>query len=233
VKLTDLRKNVRVQTETTEGELPNATIDWYLQQAFDRQIAHENDWPFLEKVWTLTLAIDATTIALPADVNPPGIRALTDTSTGTALTMIDYSQAEQWYGGIDPASTFPAYYSVWGTTLYLWPPMKFAAERKFRMRGHRKPVNWIAQGPEAEPDCDERLHGPMIHYAIALAYAQQEDEVLEQVYMQRWQLDFTAAARAIMEPTHERPLVMAPRHITPIGHSSGMPRYTINVPGGS
>jgi hypothetical protein len=66
---------------------------------------------------------------------------------------------------------------------------------------------WLT--PEGEPDCDHRLHLLLTHFATALAYAQQEDEVLEGTYMARWQADVELAHRAIMDPIHHRPLVMS------------------------
>jgi hypothetical protein len=57
----------------------------------------------------------------------------------------------------------------------------------------------------------------LISYAVALAYAQQEDEVLEGTYMNRWQADVEGARRAIMEPRHHRPLVYAGSiHTSPV-----------------
>ena len=43
---------------------------------------------------------------------------------------------------------------------------------------------------------------------ISLAYAQQEDDVLEDRYMKRWQQDVEMARSAIMEPARNRPIVM-------------------------
>jgi hypothetical protein len=108
--------------------------------------------------------------------------------------------------------------------------MQFATPRAFTLRGYRKATNWIAQGADAQPDCDTRLHAPLIHYAVALAYAQQEDEVLENVYMARWQQDVNQIAASIMEPRHQRPLVMAGGATTRIGHRPGWPRYTVSTP---
>lgn len=230
MKLSELRTNVRRQTETEEAELPNATIDWYLQQAFDRTMALENTWPFFEKSWTLVVPANTSEVAVPTDVNKPSIQSLADATSGVRLMMIDPTAAEAWFGAVDPASTQPNYYTIWGEKLRLFPPMKFATPRNYILRGYRKPVNWIASGPDSSPDCDGRLHAPLIHYAIALAYAQQEDEVLENVYMARWQSDVNRIAAAIMEPRHQQPLVMAGGSITPIGHSPGMPRYTVNTP---
>ena len=63
-------------------------------------------------------------------------------------------------------------------------------------------------GASAEVDADPRLHKLLVHYAIALCYAQQEDEVLEDVYMKRWQASFGAAHNAICAPRHHRPLIL-------------------------
>ena len=54
--LADLREYVRTQTQTTSAELPNTTVDIYLQEAFDRTIAMENQWPFFEETWALYIA---------------------------------------------------------------------------------------------------------------------------------------------------------------------------------
>jgi hypothetical protein len=236
MKLTELRGHVRRQTETLEDELPNDTIDWYLRQAFDRTMAFENQWPFFEKLWTLTLPANKTTITLPGDVNPPGVLSLLDRTSGVQLEMLNFAQAEGWFGGVDPSATYPSYYSIWNGLLYLWPQMSFAESREFRLHGYRKASDWVAQGPEAEPDCDKRLHMPLIHYAIALAYAQQEDDELEDVYMQRWMQDVTRIAAAIMEPVHQKPLIQGRRRTTTIGGPAGgrgLPAYTIVPPGSS
>ena len=79
------------------------------------------------------------------------------------------------------------------------------------LRGYRKPLNWIGDGtnPAAVVDADERLHQLLVHYAIALAYAQQEDDVLEDVYMKRWQNNLNTHRHAIMQPSYSRPLVLS------------------------
>jgi hypothetical protein len=232
MKLSDLRSRVRTQTETLEDELPNTTIDWYLRQAFDRTMAMENQWPWLQKSWALTVPAGDTEVALPGDVNKPGILSLTS-PRGLRLQMIDHDKADEWFAGVDPASVQALYYSIWAGQVKLWPRISFAEDLTYTLRGHRLPTDWVGLGPEAEPDCDPRLHMPLIHYAIALAYAQQEDEVLENVYMTRWQSDLNQIIPAIMEPVHHKPLVMGGSIGTPIGvPGPGAPRMVVVPPGG-
>ena len=84
-------------------------------------------------------------------------------------------------------SANPTYYSIYGGGDH---PVADTA-RRLRPRLHAArlppPRRLDRQGASAEPDCDVRLHQLLAHYAIALCYAQQEDEVLEDVYMKRWQ----------------------------------------------
>ena len=69
-------------------------------------------------------------------------------------------------------------------------PRRRLARAATRCAATACPTDWIAGGAGAEPDCDIRLHQLLAHYAIALCYAQQEDEVLEDVYMKRWQASY-------------------------------------------
>lgn len=209
--LSELRGYVRTQTETTEGELPNSTIDLYLQEAFNRTIAFENQWPFLEKTWELTQQQDEAKVTLPSEVNVPAITGLFSVNDGNRVELMSHVVALEYYGEyLSPGSSIYVHFSPWTRELNLWPAMTFSEQRQWLLTGFRYPIDWIAAGPDSVPDCDARLQQSMAHYAVALAYAQQEDEQLESVYMSRWQRDFEVARGAIMEPAQDRPLIMGP-----------------------
>jgi hypothetical protein len=106
---------------------------------------------------------------------------------------------------------------VWKDVIYLWPQVTFTADRDYRLRGYRSATDWLAGPSTTEPDCDERLHLPLAHYAIALSYAKQEDETLERTYMERWQRDVEIIRKIIMDPVHQRPLMMGPRRWRLVG----------------
>jgi hypothetical protein len=207
VTVNELRSVVRTQTQTDVADLPDVTIDVYLQQAFERTLNAETRWPFYAQSWDLVLDPDANTMTLAGDVAEPGIMALIDTTSGARLGMVPHVWAEDRFAGSQVASGPGLLYSVWGNKIYLWPQATFSESRPYRLRGYRTPLQWLTPGDE--PDCDQRLHLPLTHYACALAYAQQEDEVLESTYMARWQADVQLAHRAIMDPVHHRPLQMS------------------------
>jgi hypothetical protein len=207
VNLQELRDYVRAQLDVDDEELSNALLDSYLSEGFLRTISMENRWPFYETRWTLTKVADTPTVPLPPQVDPPGISSLIDKSNGYRLMQVGNELAEDSFVGMWSTTANPMYYSIYGTELSLWPTPQEPLDREYSMRGQRLPNNWITQGASAEPDCDMRLHQLLAHYAIALAYAAQEDEVLEDVYMKRWQSSYLAAHAAICNPRHHRPLI--------------------------
>jgi hypothetical protein len=204
--LVQLRSAVHAQTQTTDADLPDTLIDVFLEQGFWRTIGAETRWPFYESQWTLAQAIGESSITLPGDVNVPGIMSVYDLEAGWRLSEIDEAQAEDLYQ-FEAVSGSVVQFSIWGNVLTPWPKIAPEAERSYQLRGYRRPVTWLTG--LSEPDCDSRLHVPFTHYATALAYAQQEDDQLEAVYMERWSRDVETARRAIMDPHHHRPLAFA------------------------
>lgn len=220
MNLSELREYVRDQTQTVEDELPNATIDRYLQEAFDRTIALNNAWPFFQKTWQITQAEGATTMTLPSDANYSELIGLYNPN-GWRTEFMTHSEAREIYGALTVTRVGYSRFSVWDDTIYLWPAVAADSATVWELVGHRRPTDWIASGPSAEPDCDARLHQPFAHYAVALAYAQQEDEQLEATYMKRYSADVLAARDAIMKPASDRPLIMGPHRYRRVGNRRG------------
>jgi hypothetical protein len=230
--LTYLREYVWAQTQTVESELSTASIDAFLQEAFNRTIAMENQWPFYEKTWGLEVPANSTYVELPGDANPPAFTGLFDPNNyGIDIELLAHNVAQEVYAGNVTSSSRFFNYSIWNNKIHLWPQITYDEIRQLVLTGFRKSVDWIAVGPDSEPDCDERLHRPLAHYAIALAYAQQEDEQLEANYMKRWELDVQAARSAIMEPSQDRPLIMGPHYWTRIYPHRQRPIAAVNTAG--
>jgi hypothetical protein len=208
VTVNELRSVVRTQTQTDANDLPDATIDVYLQQAYERTLNAESRWPFFATSWAVTQLANEAWIDLPGNVDPAGIMALTDDIHGYRLEIVPQVWAEDVFRGNNAGTTSSVMYSVWGDRIYLWPVVGHDVDRAFTLRGYRRPLAWIDVATES-PDCDPRLHLPLTQFAVALAYAQQEDEVLEATYMQRWLDDVELAHANIMKPVHHRPLVGA------------------------
>jgi hypothetical protein len=228
--LAELRAYVRTQTDTLESDLPSATIDNYIREAYNRTMSLETQWPFFEESWSATQAAGNVYLSVPTDCAE--IVSLKDVANSNyRLTYIDYEEAEDQYFRSLGGSGSACEYSIWKDIIYLWPQVTFSDDRVYSVRGYREALDWMT-GPAtvATPDCDERLHLPLCHYAIALAYAQQEAAGLEDVYMERWRRDVDTARNVIMDPRRHRPLTMGPHRITRIGAGRYRPVFTIDTP---
>jgi hypothetical protein len=208
MNLQQLRDFTRAQLDVDDEELPNALLDSYIQEGFTRTISMEHRWPFYETAWVVTKPLGAQYIDIPTSADPQMIMAVKDSVTGAPLVQIGNELADIKFVGPSATAEFPWYYSLFGTQIVFHPHfLADAPARDYLIRGYRKPADWIASGAGSEPDCDSRLHQLLAHYAIALFYAQEEDEVLEDTYMKRWQSLFLPAHAAICAPRHQRPVV--------------------------
>ena len=210
--------------EVDEEELSDQILNIYLQEAFDRTMAADNRWPRNETTWILAKVPGNDFISLPADLNIPSITSIMSINDGYQLAIVNHENAERHYTPLTTRGVGqPVYVSVWGNRLYLWPRLNADISLDIALRGYRQPV-WT-NGASDIPDLDPRLHVTLCYFAISLAYAAQEDEVLEGVYLARWDRDLKNQMRTIMEPVHNRPLVL--HGGAPVG---GVPSFVINPP---
>jgi hypothetical protein len=224
VDVQTIRTFIRNHMEVDDEELPDVLLDIYLQEGFDRTMAADNRWPRYETTWPLSKVIGSTRIALPPDLNIPSIMSVMSVNNGYRLAIINHENAEQSFPPVQATTTgVPMYASVWENSIYLWPGVGVDSTHDVLVRGYRQPV-WTI-GASDIPDLDVRLHVTLAYYAIALAYAAQEDEILEGVYMARWDRDLKNQMRTMMEPIHNRPLVMHGG-----GRVGGSPSFVINLP---
>jgi hypothetical protein len=218
-----IRNYVRLHLEVDDDELPDIILNTYLQDAFDATMAADNRWPRYENTWSVSKVTDATTLTLPADCAPNSIMSVTG-QNGYRLVFMNKENMEDLFTPSTMIATgSPIYWSYWGQTMYLAPQPEPSVPYDLVVRGYRQPV-WD-DAASTIPDLDRRLHLCLAYYAMALSYAAQEDEVLEGVYMARWNRDLAARAKVILEAPSHRPLVL--HNGQPIG---GVAPYVVNLP---
>lgn len=204
--LSEIRTLVRTHLGLPdEDDLPTALIDAYVREGFDRTMAFEAEWPFLESSWEVSNAGGAATITIPTDCQANLITTLRHVG-GNRLSQVPLSYADEAFT-TEARTGVPLYYSVWGPEIQLWPVPN--SEYQFALRGYRKPIDWVSSGAATAADGDVRLHILYAWYACSLAYAQQEDEVLEGVYMQRWETGVRTLHNQMMRTATGRPAIMS------------------------
>jgi hypothetical protein len=207
VDVATLRAYVRNHLEVDDEELPDDLLNPYLQDAFERTMTLDNRWPRNETTWSVSKVLGAYVATLPADVLIPAIVSVTAANTYQRLIYLSQENAEDLFAQAGSSSQGnPTYWSVWGREMSLWPNPGPTVSYDVTIRGYRQPV-WD-NAASTLPDIDERLHPALAYYAMALSYAAQEDEILEGVYMSRWDRDAKAFMGSIMDPPRHRPLVL-------------------------
>jgi len=164
MNLAQLTDFVWRQTDTTEFDLPAALIESYIDEAFQRTISAENQWPFYEKSWTVTVAAGEVSGALDEDVNVPAIMSVTTNfgdNVNYKLTQIDETEAELRFGtSVLGTGGYPRWYSVWDRNLTTWPLAIFEGDAEYIVRGYRKPLQTF-DAVTGEVDADPRMHKPL------------------------------------------------------------------------
>lgn len=202
-----IRAYVRNHLEVDDEELPDALLNTYLQDAFVRTISLDNRWPRYEAQWDVSKVIDEAEISLPPDVLIPSIISVTSHNQYRRLTYISQENAEDLFTQQQVVAVGePVWWSTWGRKLSLWPNPGPEVSYDLTIRGYRQPV-WD-NAASVIPDLDEQLHPALAYYAMALTYSAQEDEILEGVYMARWDRDVKSIMGSIMDPPRHRPLVL-------------------------
>lgn len=211
----DLRGLIRKQMDMDAIELPDATIDPWLEDAYEQTLAVEQRWPFFEDEWTFSTVLNQSRYSkaaiAAADPNLYEIDQiaqvldLTDPLNPVELVAIPHDRARALFGSGAQGGTIPAYYSDFGGSIYLWPAPY--GSRSITVVGYRK-GRWPALGDLVAVDIDSRLHIALFYFGCAMAYAQQEDDVLSGMYMQRWQAAVRQARASIMSPPQNRPIIL-------------------------
>lgn len=185
-----MRDLVRAQLDLDDTDLPDVLLDAFLQEGYDRVIGLEGRWPFFEQDWTI-ITDDTGRAPLPM-----GVRSIEMMRTDeNYLSYINVRWGAATFGPA-PTSGTPAGWLISNRTLALLPPPNVPTT--VYAHGFRAGSDWIGQGAGGECDCDRRLHIPICWYACSLGYAQQEDEVLEQTYNNRFNESARLARDAIM-----------------------------------
>lgn len=203
----DLRDYVRAQLEVDDEELPDSILNVYLQDGFERTISMDNRWPRSEKTWDVSKASGSPSATLPSDLNIPSIMSVVSTADGYRLAIMSHANAEDTFTPLTSSGfTQPLYVSFWAQKMYLWPQLPLDQSYDVQIQGYSQPA-WD-NSASAIPDLDPRLHIALCYYAMALSYAAQEDEVLEGVYMARWNRDVMQTIKTLLAPVHNHPLVL-------------------------
>lgn len=209
MNLSEIRTRVREVVDMDSTDLSDALLKMYVVDGYERIIALDRRWPFLEKSWTLSTNADQQEYPL-ANIGTGDVREITsvvdNSAGGLRLTMVDHADGEALWLGPNDVSGTSMHFSIWQQSLYLWP--KPEADGTLYLRGYRKPTAWY-DNDATEVDADDRLHQSLVYYAIAQVYQLQEELDVSAFYRQSFDEAVRLAAADVLRVPSHRPLIFS------------------------
>jgi hypothetical protein len=208
ITLTELRTQVRNMVDLDSTDLPDAIVDQFAREGFQRIYSLERRWPYLQETYSFNTVANQReyTIATIGDIRE--IISVVDTSTsGARLTLIPYDNAEEiWLGNTDVPSR-PYFFSFWDKKLQLWA--KPDAIYPITVRAYRNPLyTWLSDAT-LTIDLDEWFHALLPYFVIARVYQRQEDSDLSAMYMRSFEEGVGLARRDLMKASSAQPVIMS------------------------
>lgn len=126
---------------------------------------------------------------------------------GNTLIYLDQARCESiWVGSQDQAD-IPAYFSIWGNQLNLWP--KPNDNYSLTVRAYRVPsLTWLSDANTAL-DIDPQMQLPLINYVMARIFQFQEDPEMANEYMRSFEKAVAIIQGQLTAPSSNRQLIMS------------------------
>ena len=224
INLNDIRLAVRTQLDLDETDLPDLLLDMYIQEGYDRIIDLEARWPFFETVWDVFCPAGTGFIGVPIDAR------MVESVFGPS-GLLAHVDSRYFYDNFGRSTSNSSYAVAWtqvNDRLLIGPNV--GTDVSYKVQGFRAPRNWIADGASGVVDADPRLHVAIVWYCCSLGYAQQEDEVLEGTYLNRFRESSDIARRSVMTPWSGSPKIFGG---VSRANRSGRPSLALILPDGA
>ena len=232
--LIDLLENL---SNLTIGPDPNADdinqdlVLQFIKEGYQTIVAANPRWPWFETLYqTVTGAntqsfnsnISMIETYSPSIVTPiinltlSSIGEITNitniTNSGNELILLPQSYAESIWVGTSNQAGIPAYFSMWGNRINLWP---MPNDSYFlNIRGYRIPsFTWLSDSNNANSvdyvDLNVELHMPLVNYTMGRIFQFQEDREMADTYMRFFQLGIKNYMDSLTAPSSNQPLILS------------------------
>jgi len=210
--LGELQGYCRSTVDVTTTDLPDALLNLWLQDGYNRAIAQEDRWPFFEVISSMSAVAGQRNYSIstiPATTTLRSVSAVIDDGTlgnGWSLQLVNHDEAQSRYLGVLDTPGQPLFYSKKAGQINLWPKPNQAYH--YIILGYRTPSNWILGGSGSTPDCDDRMHLPIADWALSRYFKQQEDPAMAAAYEESYRDGMQMAHQAIMRVDQDYPLIL-------------------------
>lgn len=209
----------------------------FVSEGYNRIVSLDNRWPWFQSSYQ-TQAVEnqrivdgnlvltntfSQYITVPqANLNLTDLRTVINVTSvqgesttgglGLELIYIDQFKAESIWIGTNDQPNIPAYWSMWGNTIQLWPRPN--QTYTLTIRGYRQPdLTWLTDSNNSEStnyvDLDQELHIMLINFVLARIFQYQEDPEMAAVYMGHYNTGVQIAHENITAASSNQPLILS------------------------
>jgi len=208
ITLADLRTQVRNMVDLDATDLPDAIIDQFAREGFQRIMSLERRWPHLESTYSFNTVAEQQSYDIDAigDIREI-ISVLDNTASGNRLQLISYDSAEYVWLANTNVPGRPYFYSFWDAQIHLWPKPNIVYT--MTVRAYRNPLYTWLDDDTLDIDLDEWFHALLPYFVLARVYQRQEDAELSTMYLRTFEEGVGLARRDLMKASSAQPVIMA------------------------
>lgn len=203
--LQQIRQYVWDHLDLDSTELPTSLLDTWAKEATVKIANARTRWPFFEQDWNLTIVSGQKDYEF-SSFTPTPDEITSVVGYQRRLAWIGRDEAERRYLPNQTGNGIPVVYSTWNSKLRVYPTP--AGGETLFLRGYRKPIDWVSQGAGATPDFPEDFHDLIRQYVLSMAYAQQEDTQLSQMYRQFYGEELSRLVKMYGDTPQAYPLII-------------------------
>lgn len=200
--LTEMRQLLLETLEIEEEDWPQPLMDAAIAEGYDRILAENTRWPWLEERWEVPVAAGSSTVPL-GDSAEPIAEVVSVRVGGDKLVATDEDSALEAWG--DGKTGRPREWSRWSNELNLWPAT--STDITVHVQGYRSPRPFVSLGGW-EPDLPPEMHWLLMDWALANEFQRQEDTEMMMAYRQKFDLQLSQVKRRVLTPPVPLPLVV-------------------------
>lgn len=206
--LGQIRDHVRAHLDIEAEDLPNAVLDVFIDEGFQRCHLAERRWPFYRQTWNIVTTAGVASYELGS--------TLTQASDLGEVTAIQGPRWNlRWIGEDEADRAFPlntvntgepVHFTIVNKTIILYPTPNDVYT--YTVKGYREPPSPSSGPVGAVPDCPEVLHNTIAKWAMAMAYQQQDDPEMANVFERQFADELNLFRRRLNSVPMQQPIVL-------------------------
>jgi len=194
-------------------------VNGFVKEGFQKIVALSQRFPYYQATYSFVTTANQLSYSSFTRNIPSGnvqtsitdiqsiIAVVNNTDMGNSLIYIDQAIAEATWVGTSDQANIPAYFSIWGNLLNLWPRPNDAYT--ITVRAFRKPfLTWFTDQSTAI-DIDPQMQLPLVNYVMARIFQFQEDTEMAREYMSSFERAVAVIQGQLTAPSSNRQLIMS------------------------